>query len=1319
MTKSTNNPWLALSSYQEEQSDRFKGRHDESIELTKMIEQNDCVICYAASGDGKSSLINAGVCPLIRGKGLFPIKIVFTTPELQSKVIQDFNKLIWDKILDRINEYKEKFVKSRNLKSDDYNVWFEKAIEYENYDVNNSLWWKLRTETIQMSFGEFDYIPVLIFDQFEEVFRAPWKDQFFQWLEEMMRDVCPDNVIKDLKGRTDNLPSSKMFKMLFAMRYEFVGELDYWCSQCFYIPQMMRNRYFLKPLKTANAESIIEGNSNQGEEEISTKLSKKAKIIVNHIKGGSNSNNEISSVNADEVSAIALSLVCHVLYDRLENDTCFSLDNEEELEKTINNGIYEYYDNQLKALQVPQNLKTALEEVLSPNNERLRMPVSIPKLHINGIERFIGNDDDEEQREKETPNLISTHILKKETINGKDYIEFIHDRLVLAIKEHNDEMAAKEKERIAKEEIRRAEEEAKKAKEEMDRKTQEEAKKRRRLLHSIYWFFGSVVCLFIIGLGLRYFVGKPIVYNPNDIPQNSSIPRYSKPYSVPDSILVLNRCIVEPYTFYGNKDVRRLKLDSAVIKNKSLPDVDTLIWGEKQYKVQENDFLPKFKVGIFSRPLDSIACQCKYNIVDFDTVIVSENDSDYLRWHNGTLFARTDTNSAWHAIVSKWTSGSWGIPVCFDYGFFGLDSTVYNNVIDNKYNSPYMIFDYDLAVTNKTEFVSLFDSIVQRNVLNKDAKKLRYGVRVICNKPEIRRINMDDIPDRIKEYVFEINCKYIETISDSVFYNPNGLFNSPYTLRIVKLPSADTIGSYAFYENRNLYQLEIPNVKVVENYAFRYCLNLNSLEFNQVENIKEGSFYHCEKLRNVLLPKVSRIGQFSFEGCHQLQSIYLPSVDTIGSYAFRDCKAMQEVSLPQATSIGQSVFRDCIELQKVSIPNVTYLPDFAFNNCESISQLEMPRVEGVLGNYSVAIKEENAEVIYDKNKIKIGWGNKLPDPVTTNQSDLNTLGDLTTTDYNDSNLANKTDNSCSDTVIDTTHISKLILDRKHRNININCLTPVLVDTLKGGNVANSNTNGIRRYYHGDIIKVDTNGRITVCQFRTNRRVYVSVPPVYYSYTFYANKKQVYGDKYERYIALYRTDEIELFYNREASLYVPFGQLEFYQINYGDKFKEVKELSWICTIWYRHRYPTCFCFPKTSVFGWVEFRLRQLFDSMVYSSEWSDFFAFGSYVLFSIIIVLLLHWCKIRLFSKPWWKSKYFWRDMIVLVLLCLISGSIVFFKASEKTFSMWPIWYYAFPLWVVYVAVTTILQNRKKEIVLKVKSNDAITDKSSICEEYD
>ena len=409
-----NNPWLALSTYEEEDKDKFKGREKDTENVLTMLQQNECVVCYAASGDGKSSLINAGVCPGMRKVGMFPVKISFTTSEYEGFEIPhkddgsiDFDNLILKKIEEGISLYQNDFIKKFDIK-EDFHINFEKISKYEGITTHKSLWWKLRTETIQIPFGEFDNIPVLIFDQFEEIFRATWKVEFFEWLEKFMKDVCPD----EFTDNSDTVPCRKLFKLIFSLRYEYVGELDYWCSQKAFIPQMMLNRFFLKPLSKEQAISVIREQENF--DTTIGKMRENADLIVNNIVAKtSNSRNDI-----EEISAIVLSLVCYVLYDKWNENFEYSLDDID-----LDDIIYDFYLDKLHKIGMSDNSREVMEDVLiSSVDTRLRMPISDNRLQQVGINKFLFTEGD-------APSLKSEHLIKIERFNGEYYIEFIHDRL--------------------------------------------------------------------------------------------------------------------------------------------------------------------------------------------------------------------------------------------------------------------------------------------------------------------------------------------------------------------------------------------------------------------------------------------------------------------------------------------------------------------------------------------------------------------------------------------------------------------------------------------------------------------------------------------------------------------------------------------------------------------------------------------------------------------------------------------------------------------------------------------------------------------------
>ena len=70
------NPWLGLAPYQE--GIPLYGRTKECVILSEIIKNNYVSVVFGKSGIGKTSLINAGISPLLRGGNYIPIKIRFT-----------------------------------------------------------------------------------------------------------------------------------------------------------------------------------------------------------------------------------------------------------------------------------------------------------------------------------------------------------------------------------------------------------------------------------------------------------------------------------------------------------------------------------------------------------------------------------------------------------------------------------------------------------------------------------------------------------------------------------------------------------------------------------------------------------------------------------------------------------------------------------------------------------------------------------------------------------------------------------------------------------------------------------------------------------------------------------------------------------------------------------------------------------------------------------------------------------------------------------------------------------------------------------------
>jgi hypothetical protein len=87
-------PFPGISSYDLDQRYAFKGREQESIELARVILSQRLTVLTAGSGDGKTSLIHAGLAPLLMREG---IEVAVAEPGGQSPVA-----LIGDRLLGRM-----------------------------------------------------------------------------------------------------------------------------------------------------------------------------------------------------------------------------------------------------------------------------------------------------------------------------------------------------------------------------------------------------------------------------------------------------------------------------------------------------------------------------------------------------------------------------------------------------------------------------------------------------------------------------------------------------------------------------------------------------------------------------------------------------------------------------------------------------------------------------------------------------------------------------------------------------------------------------------------------------------------------------------------------------------------------------------------------------------------------------------------------------------------------------------------------------------------------------------------------------------------
>ena len=427
------NTFLGLQPYTEDDAYRFKGRTEESQELFRLIVRNDFTVCYSESGEGKTSLLNAGVFPLLRENMYFPIAITFTSDDY--KVTPDsFDAIIDRCIKDSITEYNEKNncinVEYLLCSSDFQGLDSQAELQRE---LSKYSWWKLRNYRPQ-AMG-LTFTPVFVFDQFEEVFNLPgsivWTKKFFDWLEDVSSDSCPDVIAQKVRGiiggkaAFPTIKEEKSFKAVFSLRKEFIGELDYWGMQTHFIPALKDNRYCLKALTYEGAKKVMTQQERFDEDKVE-------QVLMHFVGQYSREPENTISENLPAIPALLLSVVC----DSWEKDFySFAGMNESNISNSLEKILGQFYNKTISAAvskcakqnanvstaSIQKEIETAMSALVDANGKRIRTKTTSSALTKIGFDK------------KYKKELSDAHIIRIIKIDGEDYVEVVHDSLCAVI----------------------------------------------------------------------------------------------------------------------------------------------------------------------------------------------------------------------------------------------------------------------------------------------------------------------------------------------------------------------------------------------------------------------------------------------------------------------------------------------------------------------------------------------------------------------------------------------------------------------------------------------------------------------------------------------------------------------------------------------------------------------------------------------------------------------------------------------------------------------------------------------------------------------
>jgi tetratricopeptide (TPR) repeat protein len=230
-------PWPGLGAYSEADATNFYGRDMESDTLLRMVQRESLTVVFGPSGVGKTSLLNAGLFPLLREKHFLPVRI----------------RLVYSETPNLIEQIREAIVAA----AQSGNITLEPLAEPLTTDAE-TLWEYLH----RMEFWDQQnqpITPVLIFDQFEELFTLGGQlleaNRFISELADLVENNIPRTVQAQLAETRQKLPYASArphYKIILSLREDFVARLDRLRGV---MPLVMHNRL---PLSAMNGEQAGE-----------------------------------------------------------------------------------------------------------------------------------------------------------------------------------------------------------------------------------------------------------------------------------------------------------------------------------------------------------------------------------------------------------------------------------------------------------------------------------------------------------------------------------------------------------------------------------------------------------------------------------------------------------------------------------------------------------------------------------------------------------------------------------------------------------------------------------------------------------------------------------------------------------------------------------------------------------------------------------------------------------------------------------------------------------------------------------------------------
>ena len=395
------NPWPGLGAFDESAERFFNGRARQIAELRRLVRNGPLTVLHGASGLGKTSLLKAGLFPVLRKERILPIYVRLNVSDRSAPLIEQAKRRFQDELSSQ-------------------------RVDAPPFGADESLWRYLHRAGLELWSVQNQLLnPLFVFDQFEEVFTlgaanadavAALQTDLADLAENRVPAALAEAIAKSDTGASDLALDSHRYKVLLSFRSDFLPAVERWKRK---IPSLMRNRAELLAMSDDQAmEAIHKTAPHLASEAMAEK-------IVHFVAAAQESETGRAAEAADDSTEIwvepaLLSVLCRGLNERRKTQRKAAFD-DDLLKSSGSSIISDFY-----------------RESVADLSDGVRAFIGEELITEGGYRKACDREDAltvHHLTEKDIDLLVARRLVRIEREHGRERLELTHDLLTRVVRE--------------------------------------------------------------------------------------------------------------------------------------------------------------------------------------------------------------------------------------------------------------------------------------------------------------------------------------------------------------------------------------------------------------------------------------------------------------------------------------------------------------------------------------------------------------------------------------------------------------------------------------------------------------------------------------------------------------------------------------------------------------------------------------------------------------------------------------------------------------------------------------------------------------------